>query len=148
MKIVKIIVFAGISVGGTDNIKLKLENDKAATIIPIMMINIFIEGWIDKKIIPNTRGINENITPNIEDPQTLPNKTVFIEIGQVINRSSVCCLVSHGNTTGPIDVDVKNKTMAINPEIMYIGSIFRPIVKAKKSITGNKIPCITTGPLL
>jgi len=117
MKIVKIIVFAGISVGGTDNIKLKLENDKAATIIPIMMINIFMEGWIDKKIIPNTRGIDENNTANIEDPQTLPSKTVFIEIGQVINRSSVCCLVSHGNTTGPMDVDVKNKTMDINPEI-------------------------------
>lgn len=44
MKIVKIIVFAGESVGGTDNIKLKLEKDKAATIIPIMMINMFMEG--------------------------------------------------------------------------------------------------------
>lgn len=72
---------------------------------------------MDKKIIPNTKGIDENNNPNIEDPQILPNKTVLIEIGHVINRSNVFCLVSHGNTTGPIDVDVKNKIMAINPEI-------------------------------
>ena len=117
MRIVKIIVFAGKSVGGTDNIKLKLEKDKAATNIPKMIIIVFIDGRMDNKIIPNMRGIEENNTPNIEDPQILPNKIVLIEIGHVINRSSVCCLVSHGNTTGPIDVDVKNKTMAINPEI-------------------------------
>lgn len=116
MRTVKIIVFAGVSVGGTDNIKLKLENDKAATIIPITTINMFMEGWMDKKTIPNTRGTEENSTPNIEDPQILPNKTVLIEMGHVINLSSVFCLVSHGNTTGPMEVDVKNKTIVINPE--------------------------------
>ncbi len=42
IKMVRIIVLAGVSVGGTDNIKLKLEYAKAAIIIPMMMIKIFI----------------------------------------------------------------------------------------------------------
>jgi hypothetical protein len=49
--------------------------------------------------------------------QTLPNKIVFIEIGQVINLSNVFLIVSQGNTIGAIEVDVKKAVIAINPEI-------------------------------
>jgi hypothetical protein len=49
--------------------------------------------------------------------QTLPSNIVFIEIGHVINLSNVLLIVSHGNTMGPIEVDVKKVIIAINPEI-------------------------------
>ncbi len=117
-KMVRIIVLAGVSVGGTDNIKLKLEKAKAAMIIPIMMIKMFKDDHNPKMIIPKIIGIVENIQPKKNELQTLPSKIVFIEIGHAINRSRVFCRVSHGNTTGPIDVEVKNKTIAISPEII------------------------------
>jgi len=116
--IVNIIVLAGVSVGGTDRIRLKLENAKAAMIIPIMMINMFKDDHNPKMIIPKTIGIIENIQPKKKELHTLPSKIVFIEIGHAINRSKVFCRVSHGNTTGPIEVEVKNKTIAISPEII------------------------------
>ena len=78
--------------------------------------------------------------PKKNELQTFPSKMVFIEIGHVINRSKVFCRVSHGNTTGPIDVEVKNNTIAISPETIYIGRIFLPTVNAKNSMIGNNIP--------
>ena len=62
-KMVRIIVLAGVSVGGTDNIKLKLEKAKAAMMIPIMMIKMFKEDHNPKMIRPKTIGIVENIQP-------------------------------------------------------------------------------------
>jgi hypothetical protein len=47
----------------------------------------------------------------------LPNNMVFMEMGHVINLSNVRRMVSHGNTIGPIEVDVKKIVIAINPEI-------------------------------
>ena len=118
IKIVKIIVEAGVSVGGTERIKLNEENENAANIIPDIKINKLRFFHSSKKIIPNNRGIMEKIKPKMNELQTFPRSIVLIEMGQVINRSSVFCLVSHGNTTGPIEVDVKKSTIVINPEII------------------------------
>jgi len=116
INMVNIIVLAGVSVGGTDSMRLKLENAKEASIIPRMIIKMFIEYHIPKKIIPSINGTNEKIKPKMKELQILPKRIVLIEIGQAINLSNVFARVSHGNTTGPIEVEVMNKTMAINPD--------------------------------
>jgi hypothetical protein len=148
ISIVKIIVEAGVSVGGADKIKLNEENENAANKIPGIRINKFIPFHNSKKIIPNIKGTVENIQPKRKELHTLPRRIVLMEIGQVIKRSKVFCLVSHGKTTGPMDVEVRKRTMVISPEIIYNGTITLPIVKAKNNIIGKRIPCMTTGPLL
>ena len=148
MRIVKIIVEAGVSVGGTESIKLNEENENAANKIPGIRISKFIPFHNSKKMIPNNKGTVENIHPKRKELHTLPRRIVLIEIGQVIRRSRVFCLVSHGKTTGPMDVEVRKSTIVISPEIIYNGTITRPIVKAKNNIIGKRIPWMTTGPLL
>jgi len=140
INMVNIMVLAGVSVGGTDSIRLKLENAKAAKIIARIIIKILIEYHRPKIIIPSINGTNAKIKPKMKELQILPKRIVLIEIGQAINLSNVFARVSHGNTTGPIEVEVMNKIIAINPDTIYIGMIFLPIVKAKKSIMGRKIP--------
>jgi hypothetical protein len=140
IRIVKTIVLPGVSVEGTDNMRLKHANANPATIIPIRTIIRFTDSSADRKIIPNIKGSEEKIIPYIKVLQTLPKRIVFIEIGQVINLSKVLLIVSHGKTIGPIDVDVRNVIIAINPEITYVGSTFLPMVKAIKSIIGKSIP--------
>jgi len=115
--IVKIMVFAGVSVGGTERIRLKHENAKVPTIIPSNIIRIFILSQIPKKIIPINKGTIEKMQPKINELQIFPIKIVLIEIGHVISLSKVFARVSHGKTTGPIDVEVMNITIAINPDI-------------------------------
>ena len=137
---VNTIVFPGESIDGTDKIKLKQAKAKPATIIPRSTINILIVNSADKKIAPKIRGNEEKMSPYINVLQTLPNRIVLIEIGHVINLSNVFLIVSHGNTMGPIEVDDKNIIIAINPEIIYIGSTLLPTVKAINKITGKIIP--------
>lgn len=115
---VRIIVEAGVSVGGADKIKLKEENENADNKIPGIKINKLIVFHNSKKAIPKIRGTVANIHPKMNELQTFPRRIVLIEIGQVINRSRVFCLVSHGKTTGPIEVEVKKRTIVIKPEIM------------------------------
>ncbi len=118
ISIVRIIVDAGVSVGGTERIKLNEENENAANNIPGIKINKLIVFHNSRKTIPRIKGTVANIHPKSNELQTFPISIVLIEIGQVINRSSVFCLVSQGKTTGPIEVDVKKRTIAIKPEIM------------------------------
>ena len=148
IRIVKIIVEAGVSVGGTERIRLKEEKENAANKIPSIKIKRFIPFHSSKKMTPKSKGTIEKIQPKRNELHTLPSKMVLMEIGHVIKRSRVFCLVSQGNTTGPIDVEVRKRTIVINPEIIYTGIICLPIVKARKSIIGKRIPWITTGPLL
>ena len=101
-----------------ERIKLNEENENAANIIPGIKINKLKDFDSSKKIMPNNRGTVENIHPKMNELQTFPRSIVLIETGQVINRSSVFCLVSQGNTTGPIEVAVKKSTIAIKPEMM------------------------------
>jgi hypothetical protein len=115
---VKIIVDAGVSVGGTDKIKLKEEKEKAASNIPGIKINKFMLFQSSKNIIPKIRGTVEKIHPKRKELHTFPISMVLIEIGHVINRSSVFCRVSQGNTTGPIEVEVRKRTIVINPDII------------------------------
>jgi hypothetical protein len=63
IRTVKTIVLPGVSVEGTDKMRLKHANANPATIIPIITINRFTESSIDRKIIPNIRGSEENIIP-------------------------------------------------------------------------------------
>ena len=133
-------IFPGISVGGADKIRLKLEKTKAARNIAKSIMRKLIVICIEKNIIPKTRGTREKITPNKKELNILPNNIVFNETGQVIKRSNVFRIVSHGKTNGPIDVAVKKITIAINPEINSGVEIFLPIVNVKKSITGKIIP--------
>jgi hypothetical protein len=115
---VKIIIFPGISVGGEESIKLKLENTKAATIIAKIIINKPItEKVSEKNNIASISGMHENINPNVNELIILPSKIAFKEIGQVITLSKVFLIVSHGKTNGPIEVDVRKSTIVISPEI-------------------------------
>ncbi len=116
INIVKVITLAGVSDGGIDKIVLKQENENDANIMPKIIITKFIEFQNEKIEMHNINGTIEITEPNMKDAQTSPNNIVFIEIGQVINLSSVFCLVSQGKTTGPIDVADKKRTIAINPE--------------------------------
>ena len=116
INMVNIMVLAGVSVGGTDSIRLKLENAKAAKIIARTIIKIFIEYHRPKIIIPSINGTNAKIKPKMKELQILPKRIVLIEIGHAINLSNVLARVSHGNTTGPIEVEVMNKIIAINPD--------------------------------
>lgn len=140
MRIVRIIVEAGVSVGGTDNIKLNEEKENAANNIPGITNNKLIVFHNSKKITPKRRGTVEKIHPKRNELHTFPKRIVLIEIGHVIKRSSVFCLVSHGKTTGPIEVEVRNKTIVINPEMMKMGGICLPTVNAKNNIIGKRIP--------
>ena len=137
---VKIIMFPGISVGGADKIRLKLEKTKAARKIAVRIISKFIFIWIEKNKIPKIRGIKVKINPNKNELNILPNNIVFMETGQVIKRSNVFRIVSQGKTNGPIDVAVKKRTIAISPEIKRGVGIFLPIVNVKKRIIGKIIP--------
>ncbi len=148
IRIVRIIVFAGVSVGGTERIKLKEEKENAANIMPGIKIKRFISLHSSRNIIPNVKGTIENMHPKRKELHTFPKRIVLIEIGQVIKRSRVFCLVSHGKTTGPMEVDVKNSTIVIKPLMIKRGRISLPIVNAKNKIIGKAIPWITTGPLL
>ena len=139
-KTVRIIVFDGVSVGGVESIRLNEENAKAATKIPSIIIKIFNEIHNPKINIPKINGTIEKIQPKAKELQILPNRIVFIEIGHAINLSRVLILVSHGNTTGPIEVAVKNRVIAISPDIRKTGMILLPIVNAKNNTIGNKIP--------
>lgn len=47
----------------------------------------------------------------------LPNNIVLIEIGHVTKRSKVPRIVSHGKIIGPIAVEVRKRTIVINPDI-------------------------------
>lgn len=116
ISMVNIMVLAGVSVGGTESMRLKLENAKAANIIPGIIIKIFIEYQRPKIITPRIKGTNEKIKPKMKLLQILPKRMVLIEMGHAISLSKVFARVSHGNTTGPIEVEVMNKIMAINPE--------------------------------
>jgi hypothetical protein len=89
MIMVRIIVLAGVSVGGTERIKLKEEKANAANRIPGIMINKFMLFQSPKNMIPSINGTLEKIHPNKKELHTFPNKTVFIETGHVINRSNV-----------------------------------------------------------
>jgi len=139
-KTVRIIVFAGVSVGGAESIRLNEENAKAATKIPSIIIKIFNETHNPKSNIPRINGTIEKMHPKAKELQIFPNNIVFIEIGHAINLSRVLILVSHGNTTGPIEVAVKNRVIAISPDIRKTGMILLPIVNAKNNTIGNKIP--------
>ena len=115
--IVRTIVFAGISVGGTDSIKEKQENASVVIIIPKIIITKFVVDHnpnIDRHKI---NGIVENIHPKTKELKTFPNRIVLTDIGHAINLSIVLCLVSHGKTTGPMDVAVRNNTMVNNPDV-------------------------------
>jgi hypothetical protein len=63
IRMVKTIVFPGVSVEGTESIRLKHANAKPAIIIPMMIMMRFIENSDDKNIIPKIRGIEEKIIP-------------------------------------------------------------------------------------
>lgn len=78
----------------------------------------------------------------------LPNNIVLTDIGHVINLSNVFRIDSHGNTMGPIEVEVKKIIIPIIPDIKYIDCTFLPSVKAINKMIGNKMPCIKTGGLL
>jgi len=140
IRIVRIIVFAGVSVGGTERIKLKEENENADKIIPGIKIKRLMSLHSSRNIIPRIKGTVENMHPKRKELHTFPKRIVLIDIGQVINRSRVFCLVSQGKTTGPMEVDVKNSTIAINPLIIKIGRISLPMVNAKNNIIGKAIP--------
>jgi hypothetical protein len=118
INMVRIIVEAGVSVGGTERIRLKEENENAANNIPGIIMSKLRLFHNSKKAIPNIKGTVQNKHPKINELKIFPRSMVLIETGQVINRSSVFCLVSQGNTTGPIEVEVKKRTIAIKPEIM------------------------------
>ena len=118
INIVRIIVFAGVSVGGTERIKLNDENENAANKIPGINNNKFNDFHKSKNMIPRMRGTMENKHPNKKELHTFPRRMVFIETGHVISLSKVFCLVSQGNTTGPIEVEVKKSTITINPEMI------------------------------
>jgi len=116
-RIVNTIVFPGVSVEGTERIRLKHAKAKPAIIIPIIMKKTLIISSVYRKIIPIIKGIEEKIIPYMNVLQTLPTNIVFMDIGQVTNLSNVLLIVSQGNTIGPIDVDVKNNIIAIKPDI-------------------------------
>ena len=63
IKIVKIIVEAGVSVGGAERIKLNEENENAAKTIPGIKINKLKLFHSSKNTKPNNRGTMENIQP-------------------------------------------------------------------------------------
>lgn len=63
MRIVKTIVFPGVSVEGTESMRLKQENANPANIIPTIRRMKLIERGIDKNNIPKIRGMEENDAP-------------------------------------------------------------------------------------
>ena len=63
MRIVKTIVFPGVSLEGTESMRLKLEKANPARIIPIRRIMKLIERGIERTITPTIKGIEENVIP-------------------------------------------------------------------------------------
>lgn len=110
-------IFPGLSVGGIDKMILKVANVNEPIKIPNIITIRLREFQNENMSMPNMNGTKEKMIPNINDPQISPNKIVLMEIGQVISRSRVFCLASQGKTTGPIEAAVKNKTIAMRPDI-------------------------------
>ena len=90
INIVRIMVDAGVSVGGAERIKLKDENENAANNIPGININKFIVFHNSKKIIPRMRGTRENKHPNMKELHTFPRRmaTTFIYLPSTAQRGS------------------------------------------------------------
>jgi len=116
--IVRIIALDGWVEGGADKIILKQEKEKAATIIPRIIIIKFSDVHIEKITNPNINGAKVIIVANNDDAQISPNSIVLIEMGVVITLSRFLDNVSHGNVRGAIAVADIKSTMAIKPEII------------------------------
>ena len=93
-------------------------------------------------------GTHEIKRPKNKDPQISPNKKVVRVIGLARTLSIVLAFVSQGVTIGAIELAVKSRIIANNPETTYIGWMTLFIENARKSTIGNKTPAIITGPLL
>ena len=63
MRIVRTIVFPGVSVEGTERMRLKLANASPATIMPRATSIGFIIRTVDKNMIPRMSGTKEKSTP-------------------------------------------------------------------------------------
>lgn len=135
-----IIVFPGEVAGGIEIRRLNVEKTRLPIIIPGIITKRLMDSATEKKIAPIVNGMKEKSIPYKDELQRSPRRIVFIEIGLVINLSRVLRIVSHGRTIGPIDVDVRKISIAINPEIRKRGGIFLPTVKEKKRMIGKKIP--------
>ena len=131
-----------------DRMMLKDANEKLATMMAKMRMTQLTVAHKEKRRMPRNNGKMEKIKPKTKEPQISPSRMVLIEMGQVINRSSVFCRVSHGKTTGPMEAAVKKSTIAKSPEMTYIGFTCRPIVNAKNNMVGMRKPWMMTGPLL
>ena len=89
MSIVKIIVEAGVSVGGTESIRLKDEKENAANSKPGIKSKRLMFFQSSRNTMPSINGTVEKIHPKIKELHTFPRRMVLIEIGQVIKRSRV-----------------------------------------------------------
>lgn len=110
-------VLPGFVDGGDEIIRLKLEKTKEVRIIANITRSKLKTNSLDKNIKPITNGIDENIIPYMNELQIPPNNIVLIEIGHVTKRSKVPRIVSHGKIIGPIEVEVRKRTIVINPDI-------------------------------
>jgi hypothetical protein len=63
MRIVRTMVFPGVSVEGTERMRLKLANASPATIMPRAITNGFIVRIVDKNIAPNMSGTRLKSAP-------------------------------------------------------------------------------------
>jgi hypothetical protein len=84
----------------------------------------------------------------IDDARISPMSIFVTLIGMESNLSRVLVLVSQGEITGVIAVDVNHKDIPARPATRRFDSISLPNINAKKKKKGSSIPKIRTGPFL
>ena len=129
-------------VGQDENSKPKQEKQKAANIIPGIMIRLNIS----PKHKAKSNGTRDIPIPKVIDARISPKTIVVVEMGHASSLSSVLICPSHGAMTGETEVEAKNTVIEINPVIRKFKDKFLPIQNAKNKNKGSSMPKITTGP--
>ena len=116
----RIMILAGISVGGAESITPKQANAKH----PRIKAPINTTGAMSVRPIasPITTGIMATIKPKASDAHISPKSSVVKVMGEATRRSSVRAIVSQGKTAGPIELAVNKRTMPSRPEKRKDGS--------------------------
>jgi len=139
-----IIIFDGLSVGGAEITSPSDEKQKAASIVPTIKLKLIIS--IPSMTIPAKRIKKVIKRPNKSEAIISPKIMAHIVIGVETNLSKVLIRVSHGATTGPIDVTVTKSAIPNKPGIKKLKEKSFPIIKAINRKDGTSKPDITTGP--
>jgi predicted transcriptional regulator len=141
----RVIIFAGLSVGGVEKSVPKTAKQMAERRI-VMTSNMGLRSRasIAKRLI--AKGTSDRNNPKRNAAITSPATIVERGIGAANRRSRVRVRVSNGSTAGVVADAVKKIAIPIRPGTKLSGGTFRPMANAMNKKVGNNTPNMITGP--